>query len=218
MPPVPETLREPVPVVRPSEVRGKLTKRDRESHDPRSAHMRLTSIFVVSGVAVGLLAVPAAAADGTTTKTGPLPLVKDLALAGCEFPVLMTDRGGRTLTTTYDGETVVRQVITGSSDVELRNAVSGAKLVFTIKERAVYDIAADGTTTLTQTGVSGLAIDSGTVTGSRNLTWYAGRARTVGRLDPAEKIPLLATVDEQSVSGLGGDVCEMLLTGLKSRH
>jgi hypothetical protein len=40
----------------------------------------------------------------------------------------------------------------------------------------------------------------------------------VGRLDPAEKIPLFATVDEQSVTGLAGDVCEMLQTGLKSRH
>jgi hypothetical protein len=180
--------------------------------------MRLTSSALASAIAFGLLGAPAAAADGLTTKTGPLPVVKDLVLAGCDFPVLMTDRGGRTLTTTFDGETVVRQVITGSSDVELTNGATGAKLEFTIRERAAYEIGADGTTALTQTGDSGLAIDPGTVTGSPNLTWYAGRATTVGRLDPAEKIPLFATVEEQVVAGFTGDVCEMLQTGLKSRH
>lgn len=180
--------------------------------------MRRITLLLGCGLAAGLLAAPAAAADGTTTKTGPLPVVQDLALAGCPFPVLMTDRGGRVLTTTFDGDTVVRQVITGSSDVELTNAVSGAKLVFTIRERAVYEIDSGGTTTLTQTGDSGLAVDPGTVTGSPNLTWYAGRATTVGRLDPSEKIPLFATVEEQSVAGFAGDVCEMLETGLKTRH
>jgi hypothetical protein len=180
--------------------------------------MRRITLLVACGLAAGLLAAPAAAADRTTTKTGPLTPVKGLEIAGCEFPVLMTDRGGRTLTTTFDGDTVVRQVITGSSDVELTNAVSGAKLVSTIRERAVYEIDPGGTTTLTQTGDSGLAVDPGTVTGSPNLTWYSGRATTVGRLDPAEKIPLFATVEEQSVAGFAGDVCEMLETGLKTRH
>lgn len=183
--------------------------------------MRLSSILLASGIAVGLLAVPAAAtvaADGTTTTTEPLPVVEQLPIAGCEFPVLLTDRGGRWLSTTSEDGTVVRQIITGSSVVELLNNDNHKSLTFTIRERAVYETHADGTTTLTQTGGSGFAIDPGTVTGTPNLTWYSGTATTEGRLDPTAKIPLFETVDEQSVSGLASDVCEMLRTGLKARH
>jgi hypothetical protein len=180
--------------------------------------MRRITFLLASGLATGLLAAPAAAADRTTPTIGPLPTVQNLPIAGCTFAVLMTDRGGRTLTTTYDGDTVVRQMITGASDVELTNASSGNTLPLTIQERAVYELHADGTTTLTQTGQSGLAIDPGTITHTPNITWFSGTATTVGRLDATAKIPLFATVEKQSVSGLADDVCEMLETGLKTRH
>lgn len=181
--------------------------------------MTRVTTLLAGALAIGLLASPAAAADRTTTKSGPLPSVKDLPLPGCDFEVLMTDRGGRTLTTTYDGDTVVRQTVTGTSDVELEGGPLGVTLLFTIRERAVLDYSGDGLgATLTQQGLSGLAIDPGTISGTPKLTWYGGYAKSVGRYDDTAEVPTLSSVETQSIHGLTGDVCEMLVAGLKSRH
>jgi hypothetical protein len=176
--------------------------------------MRRVTLFL----AAALLLIGAAPAGAvTTTKTGPFPAFQDLRIAGCPFPVLLTDRGGRTLTTTYEDDRVVRHVVTGSSAVELKNGETGRTLTFTIKERAVYVVNDDGSVTLTQRGSSGLLVDPGTVTGSPSLTWYGGTAATTGTLadDGTFRFDEVTT---QSLNGFGGDVCEMLVSGLKTRH
>jgi hypothetical protein len=75
----------------------------------------------------------------------------------------------------------------------------------------------DGSVTLTQRGSSGLLVDPGTVTGSPSLTWYGGTAATTGTLadDGTFRFDEVTT---QSLNGFGGDVCEMLVSGLKTRH
>ena len=181
--------------------------------------MSRVTIVLAGAIAAAVLATPAAAAPGTTTKSEDLPAVKEMPLPGCEFEVLMTDRGGRTLTTTYVGDTVTRQTVTGSSIVELTGGPLQATLEFTIHERAVFDFSGDGLgATLVQQGESGLVIDPGTISGTPKLVWYGGYAKSVGRYDDTVKVPTLSSVETQSVHGLADDVCEMLVAGLKSRH
>ena len=189
--------------------------------------MRLLTTLLSGVVSMGVLAAPAAATaltpQDTTTTTDPLNIVKDLPIADCPqgFSVHLTDRGGRSITTVSDGREILRQTITGSSIVELTR-VNGETLEILISERAVYEHHADGTATLTQQGQSGLAIDPGDPKSDPprlgSIVWYTGHAETTGVLNEGAPVPMFATVSTQSVSGLQGDVCDMLLTGLKTRH
>ena len=150
--------------------------------------------------------------------TGPLPSVQGYVIEGaCPFPVIWTDRGGRTLTTWERDHTIVSQRITGTSKVVLTNGASGLELTFDIKETTtiVYD-QQRGTATTLQVGSSGLFYDPGTISGAGSFTWYGGAALTTGRLDP--KTLLYTDVESQHTVGLEGDVCDMLVSGLKTRH
>jgi hypothetical protein len=72
----------------------------------------------------------------------------------------------------------------------------------------------DGTFTMTQLG-TGLAIDPGTVSGDPALDWFTGRVVSRGTLDART---LLLDVSSQHCIGVWSDICEMLVTGLKTRH
>ena len=112
---------------------------------------------------------------------------------------------------------IVSQRITGTSKVILTNGASGLELTFDIKETTtiVYDQQRGAATTL-QGGSSGLVFDPGTISGAGSFTWYGGAALTTGRLDP--KTLLYTDVESQHTVGLEGDVCDMLVSGLKTRH
>ncbi len=99
----------------------------------------------------------------------------------------------------------------------LTNGASGLELTFDIKETTtiVYD-QQRGTATTLQGGSSGLVFDPGTISGAGSFTWYGGAALTTGRLDP--KTLLYTDVESQHTVGLEGDVCDMLVSGLKTRH
>ena len=73
-----------------------------------------------------------------------------------------------------------------------------------------------GAATTLQGGSSGLVFDPGTISGAGSFTWYGGAALTTGRLDP--KTLLYTDVESQHTVGLEGDVCDMLVSGLKTRH
>ncbi len=180
----------------------------------RRAVMTLISTVLLVTVVAG----PADAGQKLSMTSGPLPLVQGVVIDGaCPFPVIWTDRGGRTLTTWTRGEDIVMQRITGSSKVVLENGVSGLALTFDIKETAtiVYDLQRGSATTV-QTGPSGLVYDPGTISGTSSFTWYGGIAATSGRLD--QKTWLYDDVEWQWHAGLEGDVCDMLVSGLKTRH
>lgn len=181
--------------------------------------MRRTMILLACAAAASLLATPATAAEPTRSKSEPL-VVRNLELPGCEFEVVMNDRGGgRTLTTVYEGDDVVRRMVTGSSTVELTGGPLRVSLEFTINERAVFDLTDDGLgATVTQQGQSGLVIDPGTTSGHPRLGWYTGRAVSTGAYDDTAQVPTLSDVETQSVHGLVDDVCEMLVSGIKTRH
>jgi hypothetical protein len=178
---------------------------------------RVTVMFITTVMVLAIAASPAEAGSKLTKTTGPLPLTQGAVIQGaCPFPVIWTDRGGRTLTTWALGKGIVTQRITGRSQVVLTNGASGLALTFDIDETITiaYDQRGDATTV--QFGPSGLIFDPGTITGTDSFTWYGGIAATSGHLDP--RTWLYSDVKWQRHAGLEGDVCDMLVSGLKTRH
>jgi hypothetical protein len=181
---------------------------------------RAWALTIATVTLLALVAAPgdAGAREGITTTTGPLPLIQGAVIEGaCPFPVIWTDRGGRTLTTWSSGRDIVKQRINGSSQVLLTNGATGTELTFDLKETQTiqYDLQRGSATTV-QAGLSGLNYDPGTISGAGSFTWYGGVAITSGRLDP--NTLLYTDVDTQRTMGIEGDVCEMLVSGLKTRH
>jgi hypothetical protein len=177
---------------------------------------RIIAVALAAGACLGLVSTPAQGGP-IRRVVEPLPAAKDVIVEGCPFPVIWTDRGGRTMTTVYgtSGEIVLRR-ITGTSTVVLTNGVTGLQLGFDIDETMTITPNANGTSTVTQIGASGLINDPGATTGTPSFTWYGGKAITTGTIDPRALV--MNDVVRQRFVGLEGDVCEMLQTGLKSRH
>jgi hypothetical protein len=178
---------------------------------------RLTVTLLTLTMTIGLGAGPAHARARLSKTTGPLPAVKDAVIHGaCSFDVLWSDRGGRTLTTWARGRSILRQEITGTSQVILTNADTKLSVTFDIDETATLLYGGRGVVTTFQAGDSGLIFDPGTSTRAGSFTWYGGVAATRGHLDP--NTLLYSDVSWQRRFGPAGDVCEMLVTGLKTRH
>lgn len=167
-------------------------------------------------IAICGLAPTALAAPGTTTVSGPLPARQGVILDGiCGFPVQLDERGDLVLTTTYDAaRTPLRYEIRGTQTTVLTNLSNGLALRFDTLGRTTIVPNGDGTFTMTQVG-SGLAIDAGTISGDPTLAWFTGRVVSRGTLDERT---LLLDVASQQRTAVVSDICEMLVTGLKTRH
>ena len=178
---------------------------------------RIIAFLVAASACLGLFTATSAHAGRIRRVVEPLPAAKDVIVEGCPFPVIWTDRGGRTMTTVYgvSGDIVLRR-ITGTSTVVLTNGVNGLQLSFDIDETMTITPRGDGVSSVTQIGSSGLINDPGTTTGSPSFTWYGGKAFTTGTIDPRSLV--MTDVVSQRFVGIEGDVCDMLITGLKSRH
>lgn len=179
--------------------------------------MRRVALALIVALVPSLLAVNPAAAGRATTTVEPLPVVQGHVIENvCPFPVDYTDRGGRTLTTRYDRSgRMVSQTISGTSIVELTNLATQTTEAFEIDELQTIVYRRDGTVNVVQLGSSGLAIDPGTSTRTPDLVWYGGLVASRGTLDRSF---LLSDVTRQTRVGVEGNVCDILVTGLKTRH
>jgi hypothetical protein len=178
---------------------------------------RIVAVALAATTCLGLLAASPARGGAIRRVVEPLPAAKDVTVEGCPFPVIWNDRGGRTMTTVYgtSGAVAFRR-ITGTSTVILTNGVTGLQLAFDIDETMTITPVEDGTSIVRQIGTSGLINDPGTTTGTPSFTWYGGKALTTGTIDPRALV--MTDVVRQRFVGIEGDVCDMLVTGLKSRH
>jgi len=175
---------------------------------------RLAALAASLAVAVPLLATqPASAA---TRVTDPEPQLVNIPIEGaCSFPVTMSDRGGLTRITTYDAsKQIVRIEVRGSNVTTFTRVDNGAEMTLESKGSAVYTPNADGTWTELQKGLV-FGIDTGGNTGTPNLEWVTGTVMSTG---PLALKPLGIDVVTQTRSGIAGDICDMLVTGLKTRH
>ena len=178
---------------------------------------RRSTVSLLASLALAIVIAAPASAARPSTKVEPLPLVQGHVIENvCDFRVEYTDRGGRVLTTRYNRAGVMTsQTISGTSDVELRNAATGVTETFEIDELTSITYRRDGTVTVVQRGSSGIAIDPGTSTRTPDLVWYGGLVVSRGTLDRSF---LLADVTRQTRIGVEGDICDILVTGLKTRH
>jgi hypothetical protein len=161
-----------------------------------------------------LAATPASAA--MTRVIDPEPQKVNIPIDGaCSFPVSMSDRGGLTRITTYDSsKNIVRIEVRGSTVATFTRVDNGAEIVLESRGTTIYTPNADGTWTWRQIGL-GYAIDTGTFTGTPNLEWFTGAVVSRGALDLKG---LAIDPSTQQRLGIAGDICEMLVTGLKTRH
>jgi hypothetical protein len=174
---------------------------------------RLFSLIALTAT-MCLLAQPAHAA-GTTKFTQPLTPRHVVLTSACPFPVQLDERGGLLVTTTYDAaRNPIRYDLTGTQTTLLTNLANGNALLFDTLGRTTIVPNADGTATATQVG-SGLAIDQGLTSGDPTLAWFTGTVTSTGLLDAKT---FLLEVTAQQRDGLSSDVCEMLVSGLKTRH
>jgi hypothetical protein len=174
---------------------------------------RLASL-AASILVLSLAAAPPALAS--TRVVEPAPQRVDVALDGiCAFPVSMTDRGGLTKVTTYDDAGAITRIeVRGTTVAVFTRVDNGAEISLESTSTAVFKQNDDGSWTDVQRGL-GYAIDSGVVTGTPNLEWFTGTVVSTGTLDLKT---LSLDVTSQERSGIAGDICEMLVTGLKTRH
>lgn len=130
----------------------------------------------------------------------------------CPMALQLVERDGHTVTSTYDGDAIVRTVISGSVTTEVSSSL-GAMTFGSIGTSTVTPNP-DGTWTMVQRG-SGLAIVPATDPDGPRLVWFTGVVTSVGSWD--EK-GLVFTATSQVRDGLAANVCEMLVAGLKRRH
>ena len=175
---------------------------------------RLAALAASVAVALPLLA--AEPASAATSVIDPEAQKVDIPIDGAySFPVSMSDRGGLTRITTYDATgTIVRIEVRGTTVTTFTRVDNGAEMTLASKGSAVFTPNADGTWTEVQKGL-GFAIDTGKNTGTPNLEWVTGTVVSTGSL---ELKPIGLEVLTQQRSGIAGDICEMLVTGLKTRH
>lgn len=176
---------------------------------------RLAALAASVVVALPLLAAPPASA-AMTRVIEPEPQKVNIPIDGaCGFPVTMSDRGGLTRITTYDAsKNIVRIEVRGSTVATFTRDDNKAEIVLESNGSTIYTPNADGTWTWRQIGL-GYAIDTGRFTGTPNLEWFTGTVVSTGALDLKG---LAVDPSTQQRLGIAGDICEMLVTGLKTRH
>jgi hypothetical protein len=131
----------------------------------------------------------------------------------CPFTISAQERNGHPgFLTLDDGGEVVQVRYEGSYETVLSSSLG--VLAFDTMGSTVVTANGDGTWTMVQKG-SGLAVvPSGDPEGPK-LVWFTGRVTSVGDFD-AKTLEFVPR--SQIRSGISSNVCEMLVTGLKTRH
>jgi hypothetical protein len=176
-------------------------------------HASLVALLVL------LIATSAWAAKTTVvvSKLDPLHTAFRDACDDHGFSARIDEREVRTLTSYFSADgTLLRQEISGPqvSIFQNDNSDGAPTIEIETKGSTILTPNGDGTTTMVQKG-SGYAYDPGTHTGEPNLVWFTGKVVSVGRWDETTQ---QFDVITQRIQGISSDICEMLLTGIKTRH
>jgi len=134
----------------------------------------------------------------------------------CAFEVVATDRSVQRATSIFtdDGTTLLKRSISGSQQTVFEWVNSGSTITIETIGSTTITRHDDGTYTLVQKG-SGFWFDDGTYSGIAELTRFTGTVTAVGYYDAKSFTfqPISSTI-----SGVTSSICEMLVTGLKTRH
>lgn len=172
--------------------------------------MRRSVTVLLAGLALLASAAPAQA----TTRVPFVGPARGYELIGvCPYIVSAQERAGHPGFLTFDGNGKVVQVQTqGSYDTVLSSSLG--VLTFETIGSTVVTANGDGTWTMIQKG-SGLAVvPPGDPIGPR-LVWFTGRVTSIGTFD-SKTLEFIA--QSQVRSGISSNICQMLVSGLKTRH
>jgi hypothetical protein len=131
----------------------------------------------------------------------------------CPFRVDAVERDPHEGIQVFDGHELVEVRYSGAFTTVLTSQL-GATLDFDTIGSTDVTNNGDGTWTQVQLG-SGLAVVPASDPTGPKLVWFSGRVESVGSFDPKS---LRFDPVTQVRSGISSDVCEMLVTGLKTRH
>ena len=172
--------------------------------------MRRSVTVLLAGLALLAAAAPAQA-NTRVPFVGP---ARSYQLDGvCPFTISAQERAGHPGYLTIDDSGEVVQVqFRGSFDTVLSS--SQGSLTFESIGSTVVTANGDGTWTMVQKG-SGLAVVPASDPEGPKLVWFTGVVTSIGTFDSKtlEFVP-----QSQVRSGVDSNVCEMLVTGLKTRH
>jgi len=131
----------------------------------------------------------------------------------CPFTISAQERAGHSgFLTLDDGGNVIKVEYQGSYDTVLSS--SHGDLTFPTIGSTVVTQNPDGTWTQVQKGTGIAVVPTSDPAGSK-LVWFTGRVTSVGTFDP-KTLDFVPT--SQVRSGIDSNICEMLVTGLKTRH
>ena len=172
--------------------------------------MRRSVAFVLVGLALMVFAAPAQA----TTRVAFVGPARSYTLDGvCAFKISAQERSGHPgFLTLGDTGTVVQVDFRGSYDTVLSS--SHGELAFTTIGTTTVTQNPDGTWTQVQRG-SGIAVVPASDPAGPKLVWITGVVTSVGTFDP-KTLDFVPT--SQTRAGIDSNICEMLVTGLKTRH
>ena len=172
--------------------------------------MRRSLMVLLVGLAVLAMAAPAQA----TTRVPFVGPARAYQLDGvCPFTISAQERQGHPGFLTLDGSGEVVQVeFQGSFDTVLSSSLG--ELAFQTIGSTVVTANGDGTWTMVQKGSGIAVVPSSDPQGSR-LVWFTGRVTSGGEVD-AKTFSFVPT--SQIRTGISSNICEMLVTGLKTRH
>jgi hypothetical protein len=162
----------------------------------------------------GLALLASAAPAQATTRVPFVGPARSYELVGvCPFTISAQERAGHPGFLTLDDNGVVVKVeFQGSFDTVLSS--SHGSLTFGTIGTTVVTANADGTWTMVQKG-TGLAVVPSSDPAGPKLVWFTGRVTSVGTFDSKD---LTFVPQSQVRSGIDSNICEMLVTGLKTRH
>jgi len=168
----------------------------------------------VALVLVGLALLAFAAPAQATTRVPFVGPARSYTLDRvCAFPIAAQERSGHPgFLTLDDTGNVVQVEFRGSYDTVLSS--SFGQLTFTTIGSTVVTQNPDGTWTQVQRG-SGIAVVPASDPAGSKLVWFTGVVTSVGAFDP-KTLDFVPT--SQTRSGIESNICDMLVTGLKTRH
>jgi hypothetical protein len=168
----------------------------------------------IGAVLIGLAVLATAVPGQASTRVPFVGPARSYQIDGaCSFPVYAQERDGHPGYLVLDDAGVVVQVqYRGSYDTVL--ASSHGSLTFTTIGSTVVTANGDGSWTMVQKGTGIAVVPVGDPEGPK-LVWFTGQVTSVGDFD-AKTLVFVPRTQERS--GISSNICEMLVTGLKTRH
>jgi hypothetical protein len=172
--------------------------------------VRRSVASVLVGFALLIFAAPAQA----STRVAFVGPARSYTLDGvCAFSISAQERSGHPgFLTLDDSGNVVQVEYQGSYDTVLSS--SQGVLTFTTIGSTTVTQNPDGTWTQVQKGTGIAVVPKSDPAGSK-LVWFTGTVTSVGTFDP-KTLDFVPT--SQTRSGIDSNICDMLVTGLKTRH